>query len=170
MRSAAGARVALAGVVAGLTYAIKLHALFVPFILVLWQLSSREGRTRWKRTLAGLLVAGASAFLAILAAWPDYRHAPVARFVETLRTFGDHEYNEYVFYLGRHFRAHEVPWHFPLVMLGVNTPLVTVLLFLAGLVLAVVAWRRRSPDGDGLRLVLLWFFVPILVQILSGRD
>jgi hypothetical protein len=161
-------RWALAGAVAGLTYAIKLHALFIPIILVLWQLGSREGRARWKKTLAGLLVAGASAFLAILVAWPYYRHAPLARFFETLRTFGDHEYNEYVFYLGRHFRAHEVPWHFPFVMLGVNTPLVTVLLFLAGLVLAVAAWRRGGADGDGLRLVTLWFFVPILVQILSG--
>lgn len=161
-------RWALAGAAAGLTYAIKLHALFIPIILVLWQLGSRAGRARWKKTLAGLLVAGASAFLAILAAWPYYRHAPAARFVETLRTFGNHEYNEYVFYLGRHFRAHEVPWHFPFVMLGVNTPLVTVFLFLAGLVLAVAAWRRRSPDADGLRLLVLWFFVPILVQILSG--
>lgn len=161
-------RWALAGAIAGLTYAIKLHALFVPIILVLWQLGDRAGRARWRKTLAGLLVAGASAFLAILAAWPYYRHAPVARFVETLRTFRDHEYNEYVFYLGRHYRAHEVPWHFPFVMLGVNTPLVMVLLFLAGLALAVAAWRRGSPDGDGLRLVTLWFFVPILVQILSG--
>ncbi|HVO50995.1 MAG TPA: glycosyltransferase family 39 protein [Thermoanaerobaculia bacterium] len=160
-------RWALLGAVAGLTYAIKLHAFFIPVILVLWELGSREGRARWKKTLAGLLVAGAAAFVAILAVWPYYRHAPIARFLETLRTFGDHEYNEYVFYLGRHYRAHDVPWHFPFVMLGVNTPLVTVFLFLAGLALAAVAWRRKSPDGDGLRLVTLWFFVPILVQVLS---
>jgi hypothetical protein len=161
-------RWALAGAVAGLTYAIKLHALFLPVILVLWQIGDRSRSARWKKTFVGLLAAGASAFLAILVVWPYYRHAPLARFLETLRTFSNHEYNEYVFYLGRHVRAHEVPWHFPFVMLGVNTPLIMVLLFLAAFPLAISAWRRRSPEEEGLRLVILWFFIPILVQIASG--
>ena len=160
-------RWALAGAAAGLTYAIKLHAVFVPIVLVLWLAASRADRATWARAARGLPVAAAAGFVTVLAAWPYYRHEPFARFVETLRTFGNHEYNEYVFYLGRHVRAHEVPWHFPFVMLGVATPLVTVFLFASALVLAVPEVRRRTRAGAGLLLVFLWFLVPIAAQIAS---
>lgn len=163
---------ALAGVATGLTYAIKVHAYFVPVVVVLWQLGdARRGVARWKRLAAGLVLAGATAFGTVLLAWPYYRHQPVARFLETYRTFKDHQYNELVFYLGQHVRAHDVPWHFPFVMFGVNTPIVHLALFLLGLVF--LAWglgRRAGPTAlaSGLLLPAIWFFVPILAQIASG--
>ncbi len=158
-----------AGVAAGLTYAIKLHALFLAPIVLLWQLPEvRFDRRRWSRLLAGLAVTGAAGLATVLAAWPYYRHEPWLRFVETLRTFASHQYNEYVFYFGQHFRAHEVPWHFPFVMLGVNTPIVD-LVFVAG-ALAVLIARivRRRPCRSPLLLVALWLVVPPAIQSVSG--
>jgi hypothetical protein len=159
---------AVAGVATGLTYAIKIHAVFVPIVVVVWQAREIRGDVRrWLRLGRGLAVSGVTAFATILAAWPYYRIHPIERFLETYRTFKDHQYNELVFYLGRHVFAHEVPWHFPFVMLGVNTPLVLVGLFLLGLVLLAVRFRRRGEESSGLVFAALWFFVPVLAQILS---
>ena len=158
----------VAGVATGLTYAIKIHAVFVPIVVVLWQAREIRGDVRrWLRLGRGLVVSGATAFATILVAWPYYRTHPIARFLETYRTFKDHQYNELVFYLGRHVFAHDVPWHFPFVMLGVNTPLVLVGLFLLGLVLLAMRFRRRSEGTSGLVFAALWFFVPVLAQILG---
>lgn len=160
---------AAAGVATGLTYAIKIHALFLFVIVPLWLLAlPPERRGRWSRVATGLGVSAVAAVAAVLAAWPYYRHSPVARFFETLRTFGNHEYNELVFYLGRHFPAHEVPWHFPFVLLGVNTPLLHLALAAAGLALLLRAARRSREEASVLAFVLLWILVPILAQIATG--
>lgn len=160
---------ALAGVATGLTYAIKVHAYFVPAVIVLWQLwEAGFDRARWKKVVPGLALAGVAAFGTVLAAWPYYRHHPLERFLETYRTFKDHQYNELVFYLGQHIRAHEVPWHFPFVMFGVTTPVVHLALFLLGLVLLVGGLRKRTALASGLGFCAIWFFLPILAQIASG--
>jgi hypothetical protein len=160
---------AVAGTAAGLTYAIKLHALFLAVVVPLWLLAlPRERRGSWGRLGTGLALAGGAAVAAILWAWPYYRHDPVARLLETLRIFGNHEYNELVFYLGRHYPAHDVPWHFAFVMLAVNTPLLHLALAAAGLALLLRASRRSRDDASLLALLLLWVLVPILAQIGSG--
>jgi hypothetical protein len=163
---------ALAGVATGLTYAIKIHAYFVPLVVVLWQLGeARLDAARWKKVLPGLALAGATAFGAVLAAWPYYRTQPIARFLETYRTFKDHQFNELVFYLGQHVRAHDVPWHFPFVMFGVNTPIVVLALFLLALAFLAAGARGRMAAGSlasGLLLCAIWFFLPIVAQIASG--
>lgn len=163
---------ALAGVATGLTYAIKIHAYFVPAVVVLWQLGEAGfDRARWKKIVPGLALAGAAAFGTVLLAWPYYRHQPFARFLETYRTFKDHQYNELVFYLGQHVKAHDVPWHFPFVMFGVTTPVVHLALFLLGLVFLVLGLRKRSASAamrPGLLFCAIWFFLPILAQIASG--
>jgi 4-amino-4-deoxy-L-arabinose transferase-like glycosyltransferase len=133
---------ALAGVVSGLTYSMRGHAIFLIAIVFFWQLSElRWEWRRWIRFASGLAMSLAAALATIPIAWPYYRGEFFTRFKETFATFSNHDYNEYVFYLGQHYRAREVPWHFPFVTLGVNTPLVY--LFFRG---AVLADFRRVGD------------------------
>lgn len=160
---------ALAGVLAGMTYGIKLHAVFLFLIVALWQLTEfRFERRRWTWLLIGFAVSLAAALATIPIVWPYYRHGYLGRMKETFATFANHEYNEYVFYLGQHVRAHEVPWHFPFVILGVNTPLVH-LLFLA-VALGILAYRlaRLRPDRSPLVLLALWLFLPPVAHAVSG--
>src|SRR5439155_10050894 len=74
------------------------------------------------------------------------------------------QFNEYVFYLGRHYHAREMPWHFPFVMLGVATPLVVLAFFLVSLGILAVRVVRARADRSPLVLLALWVFVPTSVQ------
>jgi hypothetical protein len=160
---------AVAGVAAGMTYGIKVHAIFLFAIVGLWQLSqARRERRWWLRLSAGMATSLVLALATLLLVWPYYRHGLFARFRETFATFSNHEYNEYVFYLGAHYRAREVPWHFPFVMLGVNTPLVIVVFVLAALGLLVWSVVRSGPGRWPLVLLALWFLMPPVAQVASG--
>jgi hypothetical protein len=160
---------AVAGVVAGLTYGIKLNALFLAPIVILWQLPELcFDLRRWGKLAAGLVITGIVGFLTVLLVWPYYRYSPWSRVIETLKTFSSHEYNEYVYYLGHHFRAHDVPWHFPFVMLGVNTPVVVLVLMVLSLVFLASALRGRTVDRSPLILLWSWLLLPPLVQAASG--
>jgi hypothetical protein len=70
--------------------------------------------------------------------------------------------NFYTLYLGEHVRGHEVPWHYPFVMLGVMVPAVILGLFLLAAVLGFLRAVRRDPDFRPLGLLILWaFFTPV---------
>ncbi len=160
---------AAGGVLVGYAYAIKPNGLLVWAVVGLWLLATQPLRLqRWFRLGGGLALSVLTACLTVLTVWPYYRHAPLRRFLETLHTFREHIYNELVFYLGQHLPAHEVPWHFPFVMLGVTTPLVVLGLLALSLLLGIRAWLTRAPERAPLTLLWLWVLVPPTLQVLSG--
>lgn len=162
-------RFALAGALGGMAYAVKINGIFVlpvaglfalPFIL-------REPRKipLWCLRFA---VATVAYVATVPLLWPLYRTNTLARFGETLRAFREHWYNELVFYMGAHWAARDVPWHFPFVMLGLNTPLVQLTLGLLGLgILIGLLARKRLDEAAPLLLFSVWLFAPITVQLLS---
>jgi len=161
-------RFALAGFATGMTYAVKINAIYIPVVMLAWELlRMRPTLARVRTALPRWLVSAVCAVAAILVFWPYYRFDPVARFFETLATFRHHVFNELVFYLGRHYLAHEVPWHFPAVMLFANTPLLHVLFLAVAIGLAVTA-RRDGGGRAPLTLLFLWLLVPPVAQVLSG--
>lgn len=160
---------AASGVVVGYAYAIKPNGVFVWAVIGLWLLATQPARLRrWLRLAGGLALSAVTACLTVLAVWPYYRHAPLDRLLETLLTFRNHVYNELVFYMGQHLPAHDVPWHFPFVMLASNTPLPVLGLLAVSFVLLIRAWLARSADASPLTLLWLWLLIPPILQILSG--
>lgn len=160
---------AASGVLVGYAYAIKPNGVFVWAVVGLWLLVTEPVRLRrWLRLGGGLALSVAAACVTVLAVWPYYRHAPVIRFLETLRTFRAHVYNELVFYLGQHVAAHDVPWHFPYVMLALTAPLAVLGLLVVSLALLARAWATRSEDRSPLTLLWLWLLVPPTLQVVSG--
>lgn len=160
---------ACAGVLVGYAYAIKPNGVFVWVVVGLWLVVTEPLRSkRWLRLATGFALSAGAAVVTVLVVWPYYRQTPVARFLETLRTFRTHVYNELVFYLGQHVPAHDVPWHFPYVMLTVTAPLAVLGLLAVSLVLLARAWARRSDDRSPLTLLWLWLLVPPTLQVLSG--
>lgn len=160
---------ALGGAIVGFAFAIKPNGLLIWAVVAPWLLLAAP--ITWRR-LGRLAAMGAASVAAaagtVLVVWPYYRHQPFVRFIETLQTFRHHIYNELVFYLGQHVPAHDVPWHFPFVMMGVYTPILVLVLAGVALVLVVVAHLRRSDTRLGLALLWLWLVIPPLAQSLSG--
>lgn len=170
MRKGSLWRWALAGCLGGVTYAVKVNGAFVlpvaglaalPFIL-------RD----WKRLHVWVLrfaVATAAYVVTVPILWPYYRTQTLARFFQTAQAFHDHVFNEVVFYMGRHAPARDVPWHFPLVMMGIATPLLHLALLLLALGLLVgLLVRKRFDEAGPLLLFGVWFVVPIVIQVASG--
>lgn len=159
----------LAGMFWGLTYCIKINAILLAPVFGLWWLLARKPlELRFWPVFTGGLTALASAAGTIMLAWPYYRTGFFSRFAETYHIFKEHEWNELVLYLGHHYSGQEVPWHFPIVMIAVTTPLMYLLLTL----IVPFFTLRRSFWNTGQKMLaylcFLWMLVPIFVQAFSG--
>ena len=160
---------ALAGCLGGVAYAVKINGILVLPVVGLCALFLALRQPRKIPALALRIAVATVAYVATVPIlWPYYRTHTLARFAETISAFREHSFNELVFYLGQHTPAREVPWHFPLVMLGINTPLLQLILALLGLaVLARLLVARRLDEAAPLLLFATWLFLPLVVQVAS---
>jgi len=125
---------AAAGVVWGLAMLTRIHGLLVLPPVLVWM------AWRLRRRAVLPLVVWAGAGLAVFfAGWPWLWLAPVAHFRQLLGTATGRQ-AIHVFYAGRVWADHEVPWHYPVVMFVVALPVGLLLLGLLG------AWANRRPD------------------------
>lgn len=131
----------------GLALSTKVNALFVPIIVIPWMaLCARDA-------LVPALACGATVGpLCFLGSWPWLWHDTIARLMAYLRFHGQH-WQIAVTYFGRQMAP--APWHYPLVMTAITTPLATLLAVLAGTVRVIreraaatgaPSWRERWQD------------------------
>ena len=122
---------------------VRLMGLLVP-VLTLALLALRAQRGDYAGVLgragrAALLYLGLLPLL-VVAFWPFLWAAPLAHFAEALARMSHFDWRDTLLYRGRVLSAGSpVPWHYPLVWLGLTTPLP----YLAGLALALgrLGWQ-----------------------------
>ena len=129
---------ALSGLAWGVGLGCKINAVFVPFVLGSWVLVMH--RKFALRAAIALLVGGVVGFLLT---WPWLWRHTWSRLVEYLMFHVKH-YPVAVSYFG-HVSGSQ-PWHYPIVMTAITTPVVTLGLGVVGLLAAcrLVAGGRRS--------------------------
>jgi len=131
----------------GLALSTKVNALFVPIIVIPWlALCARDA-------LVPALVCGATLGpLCFLGSWPWLWHDTFQRLGAYLRFHAQH-WQIAVTYFGRQMAP--APWHYPLVMTVITTPLATLLAVLVGVVRTIreraaatgtPSWRERWQD------------------------
>lgn len=103
-------------------------------------------RNAWPKLLLALFVVGPLVFVAT---WPWLWHDTVRHAVGYFRFHFTH-YPVAVTYFGRNYSY--APWHYPFVMTGITTPPSLLVMGVAGLVGAVMRWRKTNPAH---RLVFL---------------
>ena len=134
---------ALAGFVWGLALLTRMHGFLVAPPIVLWMV--------WRlRRRAGppLAIWAGTGLATFFAGWPWLWIAPWAHLRQYLGT-ATHRLTVHVFYLGRVWDDHQVPWHYPIVMFLVVVPAGLLLLGGAGL------WaKRRADDDPAFRLIV----------------
>lgn len=108
----------------GVALSIKVNALFVPLIVLPWlALYARDA-------LVPALVCGATVGpLSFIATWPWLWHDTIARLGAYLAFHARH-WQISVTYFGERYAP--APWHYPIVMTAITTPLVTLVAALAG--------------------------------------
>jgi hypothetical protein len=141
---------AAAAAVWGLAMSIKVNAFFIPIIVIPWlALYARD-------TLVPAVVCGATLGpLTFLGTWPWLWHDTVTRLGSYL-AFHVRHWQIDVTYFGRVYAP--APWHYPIVMTAVTTPVVTMLAAVAGGVRTACetvagdleGWRERWAD-EGFR-------------------
>ena len=178
-RAVAG--MAFAGLAWGLALLTKIHAWFLPPIVLAWALS----RMKPGRAVAALSAWAAVGLAVFLAGWPWLWADPVGRLSAYLGT-GVDRVSIRVLYFGQVYADRDVPWHYPWVYFAATVPVGLLALGGAGLArglrdrpadrfviliagsiaLFLVLFSTGVPVYDGERLFLVAF--PLLA-ILVGR-
>ncbi len=170
-----------AGFLLGLALLTKIHAWFLPPIVLVWALV-RLPATKAIIAWSGWLIVG---LLTFVAGWPWLWYDSINRFRAYLGT-GVERISIQVLYFGQVFADREVPWHYPWFYFLATVPVGLLLLgawgllgggrerrndpfsiFLAGIIgFFLILFSTRIPVYDGERLFLLVF--PLLA-ILIGK-
>ncbi len=160
----------LAGIMLGMTYATKINAIIIVPIIVLWFVIYNGRSLKGLYTfLVGLCLSFVSAFGSILLLWPYYRYKPLERFVETYNVFKSHEWNDYILYMGTHYRGHDVPREYPFVMFGITTPVFFLgVLFIAVCLAAYIYFNSKQKyHRSPLLLLFIWMLATPVIQAVS---
>jgi len=149
---------ALAGVVWGLALLVRLHGLLLLPPVVAWAL------WRWRLTAWRPLVSWMSAAaVTLLVGWPWLWLSPIGNLWRYVGS-GAGRQAVNVFYSGKVWADHDVPWHYPAVMFIVTVPVV--LLLLGGV--GVWARRRSWKTEPELALMAAVFLFVLLIFSLPG--
>jgi hypothetical protein len=100
--------------------------------------------------------------------WPYLWLAPIAHYVESIRTMAQFPFALSILFAGSLYKADSLPWTYFPTLLGLQLTEPALVLAAAGIVLAIQRWRRRR-DEEPLFLFLGWFLIPAAAVIVSGR-
>lgn len=153
----------LPGILLGLVFLTKIHAILLVPVIILWAVWN------WRlRSILPLLALFVTAFVVFLIGWPWLWISPIEHLQEYFgRATQRASLNCY--FLGVKYADHAVPWYYPFVMFAVTIPLGV---FLAG----VMAIFKRTGDENSsyalkdrrLQLVLGALLVPLVVFAIPG--
>lgn len=167
------------GVLLGLMFATKVNAVIVAVALVCCLVGYhgvRHGAARQRRLVDDGVMLGVAIVLApvvALAVWPWMWHDTPARvwgYVEFVKT----HFHQGVWYMGRRWNfpppdAPMAPWHYPVVMLVLSSPLAWLVVVIAALSeMARELWRRRAAIEPVDLMALLLVVGPLMASLLPG--
>ena len=151
----------ICGVCFGLAMLTKINAVFLPVALILWGVLC-HGRKVIPNAVCMALI-GPAVFVA---GWPALWHHPASGIAAYLRDKTRRMLIP-VHYFGTTYADRVAPFHYPLVMLLITTPLVVLIPAAAGLRRCVR--NLRSPEKNPIdALIFMSFAVPVVVAMLPG--
>ena len=137
-----GLMMSIAGFAWGLALLTKIHAWFLPPIVLFYALASLKP-TRALSAVTGWVIVGLATFFL---GWPWLWFDPLSRIQAYLGT-GIERVSIQTLYFGKVFIDREVPWHYPWVYFSTTIPIGLLLLGFWG---ARLAWQDHRRDSSGL--------------------
>jgi hypothetical protein len=99
------------------------------------------------------------------ATWPYLWGAPIAHFVESVRTLADFPFKGDTLYLGNVADSPPMPWHYVPLLILIQLTLPLLILTLLGLVHGLFRTWSGSIRRIELAMILLWFIIPLFAVI-----
>ena len=156
-----------------LTIDVRIMGILLPLAtvaLLAWR--GVRGEVRWARVAGiGALYMGLLAGLVVLM-WPYLWPAPLDNFLAAFENMRNFRWGGVVLYQGAMVAATDLPWHYPLVWMGITTPLLYLAAGLLGLGLGLrhlvrQRWRLWHNEQSLQDLLFLGLFAgPLLAVIL----
>lgn len=134
-----------------------------------------SARRLWKTRIVMLFIFVFLFLGFVVLFWPYLWSDPIGNFMDAFSNFSHFlRLSDTVFYFGNYIPDKYVPWHYPLVWIGISTPLVYLTLFLLGVTFTarkVLFFRNRFSFFEVYKnyredlIFLTWFFGPLLMVI-----
>ncbi|MCL5429728.1 MAG: hypothetical protein M1347_08035 [Chloroflexi bacterium] len=148
----------LAGIVLGLTWAIRVVAPLAGIIVVAYLFSKKK----WDALPEAIGYFGI-AFLTVWLLWPFLWEAPVANLWAIATEMVDFPKDINVLFAGMNYRSIDLPASYLTVLIGIQLTLPVLLLSLGGILSAIKDYRSRRLRLPFLMLLIAaWFFVPVI--------
>ena len=161
VRDPAQRRLVLAGSLLGLTCAIRVIGPFAGLLAGLYMLI-KLGR----RAVSAILVYGLTAAVVTYLAWPALWGDPITEFWSRLIGSAQFAQPHDVFFEGAIIESSELPSYYLPKLLMIQFSLPMLVAVPVGLYVVSRMARRREVDGAIVILLVLWFGLPFLTQIL----
>jgi hypothetical protein len=161
VRRPTAARAALHALACALAIDVRIMGVLLPVLtLAMLGLRAWHGDYRAERARSAALLYGVLLPALVVAFWPYLWAAPAERFWQSVVNMSHFRWDGEVLYRGQLVQTTALPWHYPVVWLGITTPL----LYVAGLAVALgllgqqVARRGRRLYGNDAEWqdLLLW--------------
>jgi 4-amino-4-deoxy-L-arabinose transferase-like glycosyltransferase len=153
----------LAGILLGILASIKITSLLLALpVLLLFLILHRN---RWTAALRRASVLCGTAALSFYALNPDWWYSPFSRAIEFInQTVSRRDWTPFTVYFQGHLYGYRGPFYYPFVMFFITTPLLHLLLLLAGFEF-IFRDKRLRADFRTI-LLLIGFFTPFLILAL----
>ena len=119
------------------------------------------------KTIPTLAIYAGIALAAMYATWPYLWPNPVGHFVESLRVMSQYPWPGQVLFNGAQYASTDIPRPYLPVLLGIQLTEPVWILFIAGLVVAVLGFVKKREYVELLVLTFVWFVLPLAGFIIS---
>lgn len=156
--------VVLAGIILGLTTSIRLLAPLAGVMIAgfaLW--------TNGKKALPPLIIYFSIAALASYWTWPFLWDSPTFHFLEAFKVMSDFPFGGEVNFFGDNYQPTELPWFYvPFLVSAQITEPVVILAWVGFFVIVSKFIIKEKQDTAQWSIILIWFIMPIALQIILG--
>tara|TARA_B100001250_G_scaffold405811_1_gene423870 strand:- start:355 stop:1992 length:1638 start_codon:yes stop_codon:yes gene_type:complete len=143
-------------------------------ILFILLLKSLRGNELLKKNLKFIVYFFPITFIFIIVFWPYIWNDPINNFLFGISQLLSADFSMTSLYMGEFILSKNAPWHYPIVWIGITSPIIVILFFLFGLfflirriIFRLVAIDNNSNDiwrGDN-EMIDIYFLLMILLTI-----
>jgi hypothetical protein len=162
----------LAGIASGYATDIRILGLVqLPIVSLIYLIIFVGDAQNLKIWLRKYLVFLGSYCLTVYALFPYLWSNPVLNLIKVFKSMSKYNWDGNVLYAGDRILAHDLPWHYIPVWIGITTPILYLVFFVVGLLASVLSLSKGIQSRQSLMnernniFVLLSLFIPLLAII-----